>query len=75
MNKSQKNIGKIRRGPKLEGCTFANFGNSSETEGESRPFKKKWKKVFAGQKGFFVGNTFGRSHHTVDSQRNEKTVV
>ena len=32
MNKSQKNIGKIRRGPKLEGCTFANFGNSSRTE-------------------------------------------
>mgnify|MGYP001343106213 CR=1 FL=1 len=25
---------KIRRGPKLEGCAFANFGNSSETEGE-----------------------------------------
>ena len=27
---------KIRRGPKLEGCAFANFGNSSGTEGESR---------------------------------------
>ena len=27
---------KIRRGPKLEGCAFANFGNSSETEWESR---------------------------------------
>ena len=25
---------KIRRGPKLEGCAFANFGNSSGTEGE-----------------------------------------
>ena len=24
---------KIRRGPKLEGCAFANFGNSSGTEG------------------------------------------
>ena len=27
---------KIRRGPKLEGCVFTNFGNSSGTEGESR---------------------------------------
>ena len=27
---------KIRRGPKLEGCAFTNFGNSSGTEGESR---------------------------------------
>ena len=27
---------KIHRGPKLEGCAFANFGNSSGTEGESR---------------------------------------
>ena len=32
---------KIRRGPKLEGYAFANFGNSSETEGESRPFLKR----------------------------------
>ena len=29
-------ITKIRRGPKLEGCAFANFGNSSGTEGELR---------------------------------------
>ena len=27
---------KIRRGPKLEGYAFANFGYSSGTEGESR---------------------------------------
>ena len=27
---------KIHRGPKLEGCVFTNFGNSSGTEGESR---------------------------------------
>ena len=27
---------KIHRGPKLEGCAFANFVNSSGTEGESR---------------------------------------
>ena len=27
---------KIRRNPKLEGCVFTNFGNSSGTEGESR---------------------------------------
>ena len=26
---------KIRRGPKLEGCAFVNFGNSSGTEEES----------------------------------------
>ena len=26
----------IHRGPKLEGCAFANFGNSSGTEGKSR---------------------------------------
>ena len=25
---------KIRRGPKLEDCAFANFGNSSGTEGD-----------------------------------------
>merc|ERR1712004_664854 len=28
-------ISKIRRGPKLEGYAFANFGYSSETDGES----------------------------------------
>ena len=28
-------IEKIRRGPKLEGYAFANFGYSSETDGES----------------------------------------
>ena len=27
---------KIRRGPKLEGYAFANFGYSSETDGESQ---------------------------------------
>ena len=26
----------MHRGPKLEGCAFANFGNSSGTEGKSR---------------------------------------
>ena len=31
-----KKIWKIRRGPKLEGYAFANFGYSSETEGELR---------------------------------------
>ena len=30
------NLDKIRRGPKLEGYAFANFGYSSETDGESR---------------------------------------
>ena len=25
---------KIRKGPKLEGCAFVNFGNSSRTEEE-----------------------------------------
>ena len=33
---SFKNLSsKIRRGPKLEGYAFANFGYSSETDGES----------------------------------------
>ena len=37
MNKNQKiNILKIRRGLKLEGYAFANFGYSSETDGESQ---------------------------------------
>ena len=36
---------KIRRGPKLEGCAFANFGNSSGTEGEpSQKIEKNGKK-------------------------------
>ena len=30
----------IRRGPKLEGCAFANFGNSSGTGGEFRKTTK-----------------------------------
>ena len=34
--KNTKKVYKIHRGPKLEGCAFANFGNSSGTEGESR---------------------------------------
>ena len=29
-------------GPKLEGCSFANFGNASGTERE--PSQKKWEK-------------------------------
>ena len=29
-------VKKIRRGPKLQGCTFANFVNSSGTEGKPR---------------------------------------
>ena len=33
---------KIRRGPKLEGCAFANFRNSSGTEEE--PSQKREKK-------------------------------
>ena len=45
MNSTNKYI-KIRRGPKLEGCAFANFGNSSGTEGNrvwnvlARPLQK-----------------------------------
>ena len=34
---------KIPRGPKLEGCAFAKFGNSSGTEGE--PSQKREKKL------------------------------
>ena len=33
ITKNDQNV-KIGRGPKLEGCAFANFGNSSGTEGE-----------------------------------------
>ena len=32
---------KIRRGPKLEGCAFANFGNSSGKEEESSQKREK----------------------------------
>ena len=32
---------KIRRGLKLEGCTFVNFGNLSGTEGESSQKREK----------------------------------
>ena len=32
---TRKIVKKIRRGPKLEGYAFANFGYSSGTEGES----------------------------------------
>ena len=36
---------KIRKGPKLEGCAFANFGNSSGTEVEpSQKKRQKWVK-------------------------------
>ena len=34
---------KIRRGPKLEGYAFANFGNSSGTEGEAAEAKRSEK--------------------------------
>ena len=33
---TRKIVKKIRRGPKLEGSAFANFGYSSETERKSR---------------------------------------
>ena len=39
----QKKVKKIRRGPKLEGSAFANFENSSGTEGE--PSQKREKNV------------------------------
>ena len=39
--KRKKNRQKIRRGPKLEGCAFANFGNSSGTEGEPSQKREK----------------------------------
>ena len=32
---------KIRRGPKLKGCTFANFGNSSGTEVDPNQKREK----------------------------------
>ena len=35
---------KIRRGPKLEGCAFVNFGNSSGTEEEPSQKREKWEK-------------------------------
>ena len=38
-----KHAKKIRRGPKLEGYAFANFGNSSGTEGEAAEAKKREK--------------------------------
>ena len=41
---------KIRRGPKLEGCAFTNFGNSSGTEGESRHERHTYAHNF---KGYF----------------------
>ena len=34
-------LSKIRRGPKLEGCAFANFGNSSGTEEEPSQKREK----------------------------------
>ena len=37
---------KIRRGPKLEGCAFANFGNLSGTEEEPSQKREKKKKKF-----------------------------
>ena len=45
--RKKKNRQKIRRGPKLEGCAFANFGNSSGTEGEPSQKRGKKKKVNA----------------------------
>ena len=41
-------IRKIRRGPKLEGYAFANFGYSSGTEGKSHHEKNK-EKIAKGQ--------------------------
>ena len=38
MPKLELQFEKIHRGPKLEGCAFAYFGNSSGTEGEPRHF-------------------------------------
>ena len=34
-SQSPRKVKKIRRGPKLEGYAFANFGYSSETAGEA----------------------------------------
>ena len=45
--KRSEKLKKIRRGPKLEGYTFAYFGNSSETEGKSRPCKEKCGKNYS----------------------------
>ena len=39
--KIAKKLQKIRRGPKLEGCAFAKFGNSSGTEGEPSQKERK----------------------------------
>ena len=39
--KIAKKLQKIRRGPKLEGCAFAKFGNSSGTEGEPSQKREK----------------------------------
>ena len=36
-----QNDKKICRGPKLEGCAFANFGNSSGTKGEPSQKREK----------------------------------
>jgi len=36
-----KGLYKLRRGPKLEGCAFANFGNSRETEGKPSQKERK----------------------------------
>ena len=36
-----KNVFRIGRGPKLEGCAFANFGNSSGTEEEPSQKREK----------------------------------
>ena len=38
-------LSKIRRGPKLEGCAFANFENSSGTEGQSAKVKERKNKT------------------------------
>ena len=40
-NQLDSQFQKICRGPKLEGCTFANFGNSSGTEGEPSQKREK----------------------------------
>ena len=49
-NQLDSQFQKICRGPKLEGCTFANFGNSSGTEGEpSQKEREMGEKINAAQ--------------------------
>ena len=51
-----KNVFRIGRGPKLEGCAFANFGNSSGTEEEpSQKRQKKEEKIMLPRPGIEPG--------------------